>query len=48
LSRHAVPRVIRRSNYVGGFDLLDETQGNRLVDGRHANSMGFYFYARGF
>lgn len=33
--------------YVDGFDLLWKDQAGGLVDGRHCNSLGFYFIARG-
>ncbi len=33
--------------HVDGLDMLSKAQADGLVDGRHANSMGFYFCARG-
>ena len=33
--------------HVDGLEMLSKAQADGLVDGRHANSMGFYFCARG-
>ncbi len=33
--------------HVDGLEMLSKDQAHGLVDGRHANSMGFYFCARG-
>jgi hypothetical protein len=37
----------RRIVFVDGLEMLSREQADGLVDGRHANSMGFYFCARG-
>ncbi len=36
-----------RITFVDGLEMLSRAQSDGLVDGRHANSMGFYFCARG-
>ena len=33
--------------HVDGLEMLSKDQSDGLVDGRHANAMGFYFCARG-
>ena len=34
-------------HYVDGLEMISPEQADALADGRHANSMGFYFCARG-